>query len=77
MEPHDCPGCGALYRPRSPAESERCWSCAGLGYEYLMTTRPGGGPARVEVTHGPPRKPSVERKRTDHGALIDALAGLT
>jgi hypothetical protein len=39
MKPHDCPGCGAYYRPRGDADSERCWSCAGLGVDYLRRAR--------------------------------------
>jgi hypothetical protein len=30
MEPHVCPDCQCLYRPRHRAEAERCWSCLGM-----------------------------------------------
>lgn len=75
MEPRTCPGCGADYRPRTAAEVERCWSCAGLGFGYVMTTSPGGGDVRPMVERAGPRKLAAADP-VSRTTLLDALDAL-
>ena len=57
MEPHVCPGCDCLYRPRHAREAERCWSCVGMTMQEHVAAIEAATGERV-VAHRDGARPS-------------------
>jgi ribosomal protein L37AE/L43A len=73
MEPHDCPDCGVLYRPRHEREAERCWSCAGMTISQHVAAMHGTTEPAIAHKHGARPVPTLAPGSDDYLAQIEAL----